>query len=135
MKKEIYKRCAITVAPELLHIVEPIFVSVSVCIWAMVMDMDDAFEVQNEARTVISEYLNPVGNKNNEGWSIGTFPKESQVLMKLSTLRNKAVIQRITMIGKYVDATGEHELDIKDIEITPFMVIKSGEHKVVITNK
>ena len=135
MKKEMYKRCAITVAPELLHIVEPIFVSVSVCIWAMVMDMDDAFEVQNEARTVISEYLNPVGNKNNEGWNIGTFPKESQVLMKLSTLRNKAVIQRITMIGKYVDATGEHELDIKDIEITPFMVIKSGEHKVVITNK
>ena len=135
LKKEMYERCAITVAPESLHIVEPIFVNVSVCIWAMVMDMDDAFEVQDEAKTVITEYLNPVSSKDNEGWSIGTFPKESQVLMKLSVLRNKAVIQRITMIGKYVDATGEHELDIKDIEITPFMVVKSGEHKVVITNK
>ena len=45
------------------------------------------------------------------------------------------MIQRITMIGKYIDATGEHELDTKDIEITPFMVVKNGEHKVVITNK
>ncbi|MBQ8030240.1 MAG: hypothetical protein IJ260_01685 [Butyrivibrio sp.] len=55
--------------------------------------------------------------------------------MKLGVMRSKAVIQRITMIGHYVDADGEHELDTKDIDITPFMVPRNGEHKVIITNK
>ncbi len=135
LHKDILARCAITVDPEALHIVEPIFVSVSVCVWAMAMDMDDAFEVQNEVKTVLSDYLDPVGKAVGEGWDIGTLPKLSQILMRLGVLRSKAVIQRITMIGKYVDATGEHELDTNDIEISPFMVVKNGEHKVIITNK
>ena len=135
LQKDILGCCAVTVSPDSLHIVEPIFVSVSVSVWAMVMDMDDAFEVQNEVKTVLRDYLDPVGLEKGEGWDIGTLPKETQILMRLGVLRSKAVIQRITMIGKYIDATGEHELDTKDIEITPFMVVKNGEHKVVITNK
>nr|WP_297703890.1 hypothetical protein [uncultured Butyrivibrio sp.] len=135
LQRDILSRCALTITENELHIVEPIFVSVSVCVWAMVMDMDDAFEVQNEVKAVLSSYLNPVGRENGEGWDIGTLPKETQILMRLGVLRSKAIIQRITMIGKYVDATGEHELDTKDIKITPFMVARNGEHKVIITNK
>jgi hypothetical protein len=135
LHRDILTRCAVTVAPDSLHIVEPIFVSVSVCVWALAMDMDDAFEVQNEVKTVLSEYLDPVGKAKGEGWDIGTLPKESQILMRLGVLRSRAVIQRITMIGRYIDATGEHELDTKDIEISPYMVAKNGEHKVIITNK
>ena len=55
--------------------------------------------------------------------------------MRLGFLRSKAVVQRITMIGHYVDAEGEHEIDTKDIDITPFMIPRSGQHKVIITNK
>lgn len=135
LSKDILKHCEVTVTPDNLHIVEPIFVEISVSVWAMVMDMDDSFEVQNEVKAVLSEYLNPVRSKNNDGWDIGTLPKESQILMRLGILRSKAVIQRITMIGKYVDAEGEHELDTKDINISPFMVPKNGRHKVIITNK
>ncbi len=135
LHRDILARCAVTVDPDNLHIVEPIFVSVSVCVWALAMDMDDAFEVQNEVKTVLNSYLDPVGKEKGEGWDIGTLPKENQILMRLGVLRSRAVIQRITMIGKYIDATGEHELDTKDIEISPFMVVKNGEHKVIITNK
>ena len=135
LQRDIYKRCAVTVDQESLSIVEPIFVTVSVSVWAMVMDMDDAFEVQNEVKSVLTQYLDPVKTETNDGWAIGTLPKETQILMRLSVLRSRAIIQRITMIGKYVDATGEHELDTKEIEVTPFMVVKSGEHRVIITNK
>ncbi len=135
LQREMLKKCEITISQENLHIVEPIFVDISVCVWAMVMDMDDAFEVQNEVKSVLSEYLDPVGTGIGEGWDIGTLPKQTQVLMKLGVMRSKAIIQRITMIGHYVDAQGEHELDTKDIEITPFMVPRNGEHKVIITNK
>ncbi|MBR1669718.1 MAG: hypothetical protein IJ695_03385 [Butyrivibrio sp.] len=135
LHKEMLKNCEVTLLPDNLHIVEPIFVDISVCVWAMVMDMDDAFEVQNEVKSVLSEYLTPVKTDKSDGWDVGTLPKISQILMRLGVLRSKAVIQRITMIGRYVDATGEHEIDTNDIELTPFMVPKNGEHKVIITNK
>ncbi len=135
LKKEILKRCEITVSEKNLHIVEPVFVDVSVNVWAMTMNMDDAFEVQSEIKTVLNEYLDPVSSDTNGGWDIGTMPKESQILMRLGILRSKAVIQRITMIGRYKDAYGEHEMDVQEIDITPFMVARSGKHNVIITNK
>ena len=135
LKKDLLENCEITVTEEKLHIVEPIFVDISVCVWAMVMDMNDSFEVQNEVKSAISEYLNPVAGETHDGWDIGIIPKESQILMRLGVLRSKTVIQRITMIAHYVDAEGEHELDTKDIQISPFMVCRSGNHRVIITNK
>ncbi|MBQ3798135.1 MAG: hypothetical protein II842_17975 [Butyrivibrio sp.] len=135
LKKEILKNCELTVTEENLHIVEPIFVDISVNIWAMVMDMDDSFEVQSEANNVLSEYLDPVSGPEHEGWEIGTLPKQSQILMKLGVLRSRAVIQRITLTARYVDAYGEHEIDAKDIKLSPFMVTRSGNHKIIITNK
>ncbi len=135
LKKDLLRHCELTVSDDNLHIVEPVFVDISVTVWATVMDMDDSFEVQNELKSVLSSYLNPVSDENNSGWAIGVLPKESQILMRLSVLRSRAIIQRITVIGTYTDTTGSHELDTKDIEITPFMVTRSGSHKVIITNK
>ena len=135
LKRDIYKKCVVTVTPDTLHIVEPIFVYVSVNVWTMVVDLDDAFDVQSEIKSILKGYLEPIRKEGHEGWDIGTLPKETQILMKLSSLRNKSMIQRITMTGKYVDYLGEHELDVKDIEISPFMVVRSGEHKVYITDK
>ena len=135
LKREILKNCELTITEENLHVVEPIFVDISVNIWALVMDMDDSFEVQNEAKNVLADYLNPVSDSDHEGWEIGTLPKQSQILMRLGVLRSRAVIQRITMTARYVDHTGEHEVDAKDIELSPFMVPRSGTHKVIITNK
>ncbi|MBQ8030241.1 MAG: hypothetical protein IJ260_01690, partial [Butyrivibrio sp.] len=45
LQKEMLENCELTVSANNLHIVEPIFVDISVNVWAMVMDMDDAFEV------------------------------------------------------------------------------------------
>ncbi len=134
LKKDLLESCMLTVSENNLHIVEPIFVDISVSVWATVMDMDDSFEVQNEVKGVLSEYLNPVSGEFNDGWSIGVLPKESQMLMRLSVLRSKAIIRRITLIGHYVDGSGEHELDVNDINVTPFMVCRSGEHKVFINS-
>ena len=135
LSRDILENCEITVSEKNLHIVEPIFVDISIGVWALVMDMDDAFEVQNDIKSVLSEYLDPVSNSLGDGWSMGTLPKESQILMRLGFLKSKAIVQRITMIGKYRDATGDHEMDVRNIDISPFMVTRSGEHKVFITNK
>ena len=135
LKKELLKTCELTVTEDHLHIVEPIFVEISVNVWATVMNMDDSFEVQSDVKSVLNSYLNPTRTDSDDGWNIGVLPKESQLLMRLGVLRSRAIIQRVTMIGHYVDAYGEHELDAADIEISPFMVVKNGEHKVYVTNK
>ena len=135
LHRDILKKCELTISEDRLHIIEPIFVEVSVSVWAMVMDMDDSFEVLNEVKSVLSDFLDPVKSDKSDGWDIGVLPKESQVLMRLGFLRSKAIIQRVTMIGRYIDAEGVHEMDTREIEISPFMVVKSGEHKVYITNK
>ena len=135
LKKELLKTCELTVSEDNLHIVEPIFVDISVNVWATCMNMDDSFEVQSDVKNVLNSYLNPTRTDTDDGWNIGVIPKESQLLMRLGVLRSRAIIQRVTMIGHYVDASGEHELDTKDIEVSPFMVIRNGEHKVYVTNK
>lgn len=135
IKKDLLEHCELTVSEEHLHIVEPIFVEISVNVWATCMNMDDSFEVLSEVKGVLTDYLNPTSTATNDGWDIGVIPKESQLLMRLGVLRSRAIIRRVTMIGRFVDSTGEHELDTRDIEVSPFMVIKSGEHKVYISGK
>ena len=59
-------------------------------------------------------------------------PKKSQIQMKLGALRSHAVIRNISVIAHYVDKDGEHETDIADLRVSPFMVVRSGEHRVNI---
>ncbi len=135
LKEFLIASSSVTLLPEHVYIVEPIFVSVSVTVWAEVQNMDDAFEVQNLIKETLHRYFNPVKNEIDNGWEIGVVPKKSQIMMKLGTLRSHADIRRITIIANYVDGEGLHETDISDLVVTPFMVVKSGEHRVNISYK
>ena len=94
--------------------------------------MDEAFETQSLISRTLNEYLSPVSVNGEGGWDIGVIPKRSQIQMRLGTLRSHAVIRNISVIAHYVDKDGEHETDIVDLEVSPFMVVCSGEHKVHI---
>ena len=132
LKKHLIENSAMTVSPDHMYIVEPIFVTVSVDVWAEVEDMDEAFETQSLISRTLNEYLSPVSVNGEGGWDIGVIPKRSQIQMRLGTLRSHAVIRNISVIAHYVDKDGEHETDIVDLEVSPFMVVCSGEHKVHI---
>ena len=133
LKKHLTENSAMTVSPEHMYIVEPIFVTVSVNVWADVSDMDLSFETQSLITETLNEYLDPVSREGDPGWEIGVVPKKAQIQMKLGTLKSHAVIRNISVIARYVDRSGEHETDISDLEVNPFMVVRSGEHKVNIT--
>ena len=133
LKKHLIENSAMTVSPDHMYIVEPIFVTVSVNVWADVDDMDAAFETQSLIKETLIEYLNPVSVAGDRGWDIGVIPKRSQIQMKLGSLKSRAVIRNISVIAHYVDKDGEHETDIADLKVSPFMVVKSGEHKVHIS--
>ena len=133
LKKHLIENSAMTISADHVYIVEPIFVTVSVRVWAEVNDMDLSFETQSLIVQTLTGYLDPVSNGDDPGWDIGVVPKKAQILMRLGTLKSHAVIRNISVIARYVDRTGEHETDISDLEVSPFMVVRSGEHKVNIT--
>ncbi len=134
LKQHLLECSPMTISPEHIFIVEPIFVSISVSVWASVKDMDDSFETQSLILQTLKDYLNPVSGDNDSGWDIGIVPKRPQILMRLGSLKSKAVITKTAMIARYTDKDGEHETDLGNLTVTPFMVVKSGKHEVFITS-
>ncbi len=134
LQKNILSRCELSVRPEKLFIVEPVFVFVSVTVWTEVMDMDDSFEVQNHIREVLENYFDPVsgGGDAKKGWPIGTMPKKPQILMQLAGIKKQAQIRKTSITVKYTDYEGEHECDYESLNVTPFMSCRSGVHQVNI---
>lgn len=124
-------RSEITVTDNYLHIVEPTFVELSVSLWINVINIDDSFEIQALMQQALDDFLDPVSNP---GLDIGMLPRRSQLLMRLNSLKNKAIVKKSVVIAKFRDEKGIHEMDLEDVTITPFMVAKNGEHKVHILN-
>ena len=132
LKNHLLTQCELTVVPDQLHIIEPIFVDISVDAWVTVVQLDDSFEIQNLLNDCLDEYLNPLGYENGIGWKIGTIPKKPQILMRLGILKSRAIVRKSVMIATYTDHEGYHEVDLEDLKVTPFMVCRSGHHEVHI---
>ncbi len=130
LKKHLMASCELTISPENIHIVEPIFVDICVDIWAKSMQLEDSFEIQSELQNCLRQYLDPVESENGSGWKIGVMPKENQLLMKLNVLKSKAIVRRLLVIAHYTDEFGTHEKELSSIRDNPFMVCRSGTHQV-----
>lgn len=133
LKMHLMESCELTIAPDNIHIVEPIFVDVCVDVWAQSMQMEDSFEIQSELQECLARYLDPVESENGNGWKIGVMPKKNQLLMKLNVLKSKAIVRKLLLIARYTDERGTHELELSDVQENPFMVCRSGIHHVHLT--
>ena len=130
LKQHLLEKCEMMIQPKDLCLVEPIFVSVSVDVWLKIKEMDDGFEVQNEYKDCLERYLDAVAREREMGWKIGTLPEKSQIRRKLNSLKAKAKVQRVAVTVSYTDAEGYHEMDLDDVKVSPFMIPKSGTHKI-----
>ena len=133
LKQHLLEHCELSIHPKELQIEEPVFVELSVDIWASVLKMEDSFEIQTLITNTLNEYLNPVSNYQDKGWNIGDLPRKSQILMRLNSLKTPAVIQHMVVTARYEDSQGVHEVDIDDIKKSPYMVVISGLHHVYIS--
>ena len=133
LKKHLMESCELTISPDHIHIVEPIFVDVCVDVWAQSMQMEDSFEIQSELQECLTRYLDPVESENGSGWKIGVMPKKNQLLMKLNVLKSKAIVRKLLLIARYTDGRGTHETELSDVQENPFMVCRSGIHRVHLT--
>ena len=133
LKQHLLKHCELSIEPDELQIEAPIFVSISVDVWASVLKIEDSFEIQNLAKEALENYLNPVRDIDNQGWNIGVLPRKSQIMMKLNALKSRALIRHIVVTAKYEDETGIHEVDIEQLKVSPFMVVVNGIHHIHIS--
>ncbi len=130
LKNHLVESSSITVDKNRIHVVEPIFVEISVSVWADLRDIDESFEIQNQMTEILRDYFDPVGRENHNGWDIGNVPKPTQVTMKLAGLKSHAIVKKTVMVARYVDKDGLHETDLAELKVSPFMVPHSGNHKI-----
>lgn len=133
LKQHLLEHCELSIAAKELQMEEPVFVELSVDVWAGVMRMEDSFEIQTMAREALEQYLNPISGENSRGWRIGELPRKAQILMKLNSLKSRAIIQQIVVTAKYSDDDGVHEMDLENMKVSPFMVVCSGRHQIHIS--
>lgn len=133
VKKHLIEHCEMTIVPEQLQIEEPVFVELSVDVWAQVVSIEDSFEINNLVTDTLNEFLNPISFEKHRGWGIGEIPRKSQILIRLNALKSKAIINQLVVTARYSDTEGYHEMDLDNLRGNPFMVVKNGKHKVHIS--
>ncbi|MGN0342445.1 MAG: baseplate J/gp47 family protein [Roseburia sp.] len=116
-----------------LLLTQPHFIRVSIRLWLEKENMEQAYELQNEALSAIKEYIDPLdGGLSKKGWEIGDFPRVSQIAAYLRTRLTGCEIAKILMTanvdGNEIPVTEE----FYEKQQNPFIMAVNGEHIVYI---
>ena len=126
------ERCEATVTRQELQLTEPVYVEVSVDVWAVADDAHRSFDVQNLIRDSIKAYLDPLGKGDGPGWDIGRLPTEAQMRIMLQSIRGPMHIKRFIITARYLDRWGSHECALDELPSNPFAIAVSGNHRVYV---
>lgn len=132
LRRRLLSQCDATVTPDCLVLTEPVYVEISVDVWAKVDNTSRAFDIQSLIETSIEAFLDPFSGPDRNGWDIGTLPTEAQLNMLLQSLRFDGHISRTVVVARYVDPQGVHEAGLDQLPHNPFALGVSGTHRVYI---
>lgn len=127
LREHLFTRCEINVDDSSLILSEPIYVEITLDIWAVAQDAQRSFDVQNAIRNGIEDYLDPLGS---HGWNIGELPTETQIRMMLHSLQGGGHINRYIITARYTDSTGSHDMPLDQIPANPFVIPVNGDHHI-----
>lgn len=132
LKQHLLKHCEVTYSDENVQITEPLFVKISIQVWAVFHDRDQVMETKSKILAAITRFLDPLSGGQTNGWEIGRLPRENQIRMLLGSIRSGAFIKHYTVTANYTDQAGTHETDLKSLEGNPFVLCVNGTHEVHI---
>ncbi|MCI8670055.1 MAG: hypothetical protein HFI34_11150 [Lachnospiraceae bacterium] len=130
LKRHLLEQCELTVKPEDLNIREPVFLKISVEVWAVAEHMNEAFDIRNLLSERIRSFFHPVSTGPGTGHEIGVLPGEQQIITMLHSVPFNGRISRFTVTACYMDSDGEHETDISRMRQNPFIVCMNGNHTI-----
>lgn len=132
LREYLLKKCEITIRPEKLKIIEPLFVEIHLSVWMELTDGQDGFGLTVKMKERLSRYLDPVTGRNGAGWEPGVFPQYSQLRMEINAMKENAIVHQIMVTAGYHDRKGYHECGLEEISGRQNAVIKSGEHHIYV---
>jgi hypothetical protein len=130
LERRMLSKCDATISGDMLSVTEPIYVMLSVSVFAGIADEREAFTVQKTIVDALTEFISPIAKDGSANWEIGLLPDEVQLRLLLNSLRVKAGIRRIVTSARYADEKGFKERNLSDIRPGPFMIGVNGRHTV-----
>jgi hypothetical protein len=130
LEKQILEKCDATISRDMLSVTEPIYVMLSVSVFAGVSDEREAFTVQKTITNALTDFLSPIAKDGSANWEIGLLPDEVQIRLLLNSLRIPASIRRVVISARYADEKGFKERNLSDVRTSPFMIGVNGRHTV-----
>lgn len=132
LRQHFLNSCEMAYRKEELQVVEPVFVSVSLELWLTVPNLAQSIELKQMWLERLEAFLDPLNDWEHSGWEIGKLPRENQVRIMLGMVAEGSYVTRYAIRASYQDARGKHETGLDEIEVTPFMVCRNGNHQIHI---
>jgi hypothetical protein len=130
LERRFLSKCDATISHDILSVTEPIYVELSVLVFAGIADERDAFTAQQTIVDALTAFIAPIARDGRVNRKIGLLPNEVQIRLLLNSLHIPASIRRIVTAARYADENGFTERSLSDIRTSPFMVAVNGMHKV-----
>lgn len=130
LKQHLLERSEGTINEDCLFLTEPMYVEISLDVWAVADNTQRAFEVQNLIRGSIEDFLRPLPGNGSRGWAIGTIPTEEQIHMMLHSLQGPMRIERFIATARYNDVHGSHEIPLNRMQANSIAIPISGKHRI-----
>jgi hypothetical protein len=130
LEKQILSKCDATISRDMLTVTEPVYVMLSVAVFAGISDEREAFTVQRTIVDALTDFISPVARDGSANWEIGLLPDEVQIRLLLNSLHIPASIRRIVTSARYADEKGVKERNLSDVRTGPFMIGVNGRHTV-----
>lgn len=114
-----------------LHIVRPLFVSLSVSLRAEIADPGGALAARLEVESRLQNFIDPMrGYFDGRGWSFGELPTAAQIQNALKELK---IIKRIDSLKvTYETPEGSAAADYRRLPENPLTQPENGKHEVTI---
>lgn len=130
LREWLLRKSELSLTPETLLVTEPVFVEISLDIWAETLQAEQFFEAQNLIRRQVEGFLNPLTTDHSPGWEIGRLPTKAQLAMLFQSAKGEAGVRRFSATARYADQKGVHERSLDDLRVSPFMLATPGPQRV-----
>lgn len=133
MRKRLLNSTGLIPGGKELILTPPHFVKLNIRLWLERETMEQAYEIQSKAVSLIREFIDPLnGGIEKHGWEIGTFPGISQIAAYIKTSLPKCNIAKIVMTANIDGEEVPVKEDFYETRWNPFIMAVNGEHIVYI---
>lgn len=130
LKAALLEKCEATVTEASLQIFEPLYIEISVDVWAQAASPDLAFDIQNALLERVTSFIDPFSGGGSNGWALGVLPSETQLGAVLHSVKAPAVIRRFLVTARFAGADGAHTCSLDEFAGDPFAIGVNGSHRV-----